>query len=131
MKAFGPFRLDTVNFCLWRADERVPLTPKAFDVLRYLVDRADRLVTQEEILEGLWPETYVNPEGLRKYILEIRKVLGDDPKRPMFIETLPKRDISSSLKLPRSRRLRDRRLRAQMHRLWPGVTRRSRSSTVI
>jgi DNA-binding winged helix-turn-helix (wHTH) protein/tetratricopeptide (TPR) repeat protein len=91
MKAFGPFRLDTVNFCLWRADERVPLTPKAFDVLRYLVDRADRLVTQEEILEGLWPGTYVNPEGVRKYILEIRKVLGDDPKRPMFIETLPKR----------------------------------------
>ena len=64
MKVFEPFRLDTVNLCLWRAEARLPLTPKAFDVLRYLVERADRLVTQEEILEALWPETYVNPEGI-------------------------------------------------------------------
>src|SRR5436309_2823502 len=91
MKLFGPFRLDTVNHCLWREEERMPLTPKAFDVLGYLVERAHRLVTQDEILEGLWPETYVNPEGVRKYILEIRKVLGDQPKPPLFVETLPKR----------------------------------------
>src|SRR5947208_11304355 len=67
------------------------LTPKAFDVLRYLVERADRLVTQDEILEALWPEIYVNPEGIRKYILEIRKVLGDSRSTPVFIETFPKR----------------------------------------
>lgn len=91
MKAFGPFRLDTVNHCLWRGEERAPFTPKAFDVLRYLVEHADRLVTQNELLEALWPETYVNPEGIRKYILEIRKVLGDRPDKPAFIETLPKR----------------------------------------
>jgi DNA-binding winged helix-turn-helix (wHTH) protein/tetratricopeptide (TPR) repeat protein len=91
MKAFGPFRLDTVNHCLWRADERALLTPKAFDVLRYLVEHSDRLVTQDELLEALWPETYVNPEGIRKYILEIRKVLGDRPDQPAFIGTFPKR----------------------------------------
>jgi DNA-binding winged helix-turn-helix (wHTH) protein/tetratricopeptide (TPR) repeat protein len=91
MKAFGPFRLDTINHCLWRDDERAPLTPKAFDVLRYLVEHADRLVTQDELLEALWPETYVNPEGIRKYILEIRKVLGDRSSQPAFIETFPKR----------------------------------------
>src|SRR5262245_3237823 len=91
MRVFGPFRLDTVNHCLWRANQRAPLTPKAFDVLRYLVEHADRLVTQEELLEALWPETYVNPEGIRKYILEIRKVLGDRSGRPVFIETFPKR----------------------------------------
>ena len=61
MRVFGPFRLDTVNHCLWRANERAPLTPKAFDVLRYLVEHADRLVTQDELLEALWTETYVNP----------------------------------------------------------------------
>ena len=66
-----------------------PLTPKAFDVLRYLVEHADRLVTQDELLEALWPETYVNPEGIRKYILEIRKVLGDRSGEPGFIETFP------------------------------------------
>ncbi len=91
MKVFGSFRLDTLNHCLWCADERTPLTPKAFDVLRHLVEHADRLVTQDELLEALWPETYVNPEGIRKYILEIRKVLGDKPQQPAFIETLPKR----------------------------------------
>src|SRR5690349_22715809 len=91
MRVFGPFRLDTVNHCLWRGEERMPLTPKAFDVLRYLVEHADRLVTQDEILERLWPETYVNPEGVRKYILEIRKVLCDQPKPPLFVETFPKR----------------------------------------
>jgi DNA-binding winged helix-turn-helix (wHTH) protein/tetratricopeptide (TPR) repeat protein len=91
MKSFAPFRLDTTNQCLWRADARVPLTPKAFDVLRYLVERAGRLVTQDEILEDLWPETFVNREGVRKYILEIRKVLEDRPGKPTFIETFPKR----------------------------------------
>jgi DNA-binding winged helix-turn-helix (wHTH) protein len=91
MKAFGPFRLDTVNHCLWRADERAPLTPKAFDILRYLVEHADRLVTQDELLQALWPETYVNPEGIRKYILEIRKALGDRSDQPAFIGTFPKR----------------------------------------
>src|SRR5258708_7566576 len=91
MKIFEPYRLDTVNHCLWRADSRLSLTPKAFDILRYLVEHADRLVTHDEILEALWPETYVNPEGIRKYILEIRKVLGDRSDEPLFIATLPKR----------------------------------------
>jgi len=91
MKVFQPFRLDTVNHCLWRADERVPLTPKAFDVLRYLVEHADRLVTQEEILEALWPETYVNPEVIKKYVLGIRKVLGDQAEKPAFVATFPRR----------------------------------------
>ena len=91
MKIFQSFRLDSANQCLWRGEHRVPLTPKAFDVLRYLVDHPGRLVTQDEILEALWPETYVNPEVIKKYILGIRKALGDRPDKPEFIETLPKR----------------------------------------
>jgi predicted ATPase len=91
MRRFRSFRLDTANQCLWRGEARVDVTPKGFDVLRYLVEHAGRLVTREEILEALWPDTYVNPEGLRKYIQEIRKVLGDRPDKPEFIETLPKR----------------------------------------
>jgi Tol biopolymer transport system component/DNA-binding winged helix-turn-helix (wHTH) protein len=91
MKSFQSFRLDTANHLLLHGDERVSLTPKAFDVLRYLVERAGRLVTQDELLESLWPETYVNQEVLRKYILEIRKALGDRPDNPEFIETITKR----------------------------------------
>ena len=91
MKRFQSFRLDTGNQCLWNGEARVNLAPKAFDVLRYLVEHAGRLVTPDELLEALWPGTYVNPEGLRRYIQEIRKELGDRPDKPVFIETLPKR----------------------------------------
>jgi len=91
MKSFKAFRLDTANHLLWCNADRVPVTPKGFDVLEYLVEHAGRVVTQDEILEALWPETYVNPEVLRKYIQEIRKALGDRPDNPEFIETFPKR----------------------------------------
>src|SRR6267378_1100201 len=91
MKSFQSFRLDVADQCLWRGQARVPIAPKAFDVLRYLVENPGRLVTQDEILEKLWPETYVNPEVFRKYILDIRKTLGDRPDKPEFIETVTKR----------------------------------------
>src|ERR1700676_182423 len=96
MKEFDPFRLDTVNQCLWRHgetgdDQRIRLTPKAFAVLRYLVEHAARLVTQDELLNALWPDTFVQPEVLKSHILDVRVALGDRAKDPQFIETLPKR----------------------------------------
>ena len=91
MKSFQSFRLDTANHSLLRGQERVQIPPKAYDVLRYLVENAGRVVTQDELLEAVWPETYVNPEILRKYILDIRKTLGDRPDKPVFIETVTKR----------------------------------------
>src|SRR5712671_1156731 len=91
MKSFQSFRLNTVDQCLWRGQERVPIPPKAYDVLRYFVENPGRLVTQDELLEKLWPETYVNPEAIRKYILDIRKILGDRSDKPEFIETVTKR----------------------------------------
>ena len=95
-KEFPPFRLDTVNECLWRHrddgdEERIRLTPKAFAVLQYLVDHPGRLVTQSELLEAVWPDTYVQPEVLKSQILDVRYALGDDAKNPRFIETLPRR----------------------------------------
>jgi TolB-like protein/DNA-binding winged helix-turn-helix (wHTH) protein len=56
-----------------------------------LVENPGRLVTQDEVLEKLWPDIYVNPEVFRKYILDIRKILGDRPDKPEFIETVTKR----------------------------------------
>jgi len=91
MKSFRSFRLDTANQCLWHGQDRAPIPPKAYDVLRYLVENPGRLVTQDELLEKLWPEIYVNPEVVRKYILDIRKILGDRPDKPEFIETVTKR----------------------------------------
>ena len=91
MRQFGTFRLDLRNECVWHGDEQLTLTPRPFAVLRYLVENPQRLVTHDELLEALWPETYVQPQVLRTYILELRKLLGDDPHEPEFIETIPKR----------------------------------------
>jgi DNA-binding winged helix-turn-helix (wHTH) protein/tetratricopeptide (TPR) repeat protein len=91
VKSFQSFRLDDVNQCLWRGDTRVMLQPKPFAVLRYLVEHAGQLVTHDDLLTAIWPDTYVQPEVLRRYILEIRRVLGDDAAEPRFVETLPKR----------------------------------------
>jgi DNA-binding winged helix-turn-helix (wHTH) protein len=95
-KEFPPFRLDTGNQCLWRrgdgaGEERIVLKPKVFAVLRYLVEHAGRLVTQDELLDAVWPDTHVQPEVLKRHIFDIRGVLGDDPKNPIYIETLPRR----------------------------------------
>jgi len=91
MKSFQGFCLDKANQCLWRGPERVAIPPKPYDMLRYLVENPGRLVTHDELLEKLWPEIYVNPELIRKYILDIRKILGDRPDKPEFIETVTKR----------------------------------------
>jgi len=91
MKQFGPFRLDTGNQCLLHNGVTVALAPKPFAVLRYLVENPGRLITHDELLDRLWPETYVQPQVLRTYMLDLRKLLGDDAGHPSFIQTLPKR----------------------------------------
>lgn len=91
MLKFGEFRLDIRNECVWRDEEMLELTPRPFAVLRYLVEHPQCLVTHDEMLEALWPETFVQPQVLRTYILELRKLLGDDPGCPRFIQTVPKR----------------------------------------
>jgi DNA-binding winged helix-turn-helix (wHTH) protein/tetratricopeptide (TPR) repeat protein len=91
MASFPPFRLDSVNQCLWRGETRISLMPKPFAVLTYLVEHSGRLVTHEELLAAIWPDTFVQPEVLRRYVLEIRRVLGDSAETPRFIRTFPKR----------------------------------------
>ncbi|WP_218511374.1 AAA family ATPase [Variovorax sp. dw_308] len=92
MRHFPPFKLDFVNHCLWKVDaggqsHPVGLTPRAFDVLRHLVENAGRLVTHEELLNAIWPDTDVQPEVLKGYVLAIRTALGDDAQKPRFIDT--------------------------------------------
>jgi DNA-binding winged helix-turn-helix (wHTH) protein len=96
MKSFPPFRLDTVNQCLWRRGDagqeaRILLTPKAFAVLEYLVEHAGRLVTHDELLEAVWPDTVVEPQAVKKHVLGVRAALGDRARNSLFIETIPTR----------------------------------------
>jgi predicted ATPase/DNA-binding winged helix-turn-helix (wHTH) protein len=88
---FGSYRLDLVNECLWRGMQVVPLRPKPFAVLRYLMEHAGRLVAKAELLHAVWPETIVSTEVLKGYIHDLRTVLGDDPHAPQFIETVGRR----------------------------------------
>jgi DNA-binding winged helix-turn-helix (wHTH) protein/tetratricopeptide (TPR) repeat protein len=88
---FGPFKLDPTNLQLSRGSRQVPLTPKAFDVLSYLVQHAGQLVTKDELLKSLWSDSFVGDSVLKVCILEIRKALGDQAAAPKFIETVHRR----------------------------------------
>jgi DNA-binding winged helix-turn-helix (wHTH) protein len=88
---FGPFHFDVVNQCLWRGPRRLSLRPKAFAVLRVLVEHAGQVVTREEFLEAVWPDTCVSDGVLRFCLRELRQALKDQPHAPRFIETVHRR----------------------------------------
>ena len=88
---FGPFRLDCSNERLWRGKEAIPLKPKAFVVLRYLVGNPGRLVTKDEFFTTLWPDTIVSDDALKFCIRQIRLALGENPRTPQYIETIYRR----------------------------------------
>src|SRR5213075_2070338 len=72
-------------------NEVVALTPKAFGVLRRLVEERGQLVSKAELLRAGWAKTHVSDGVLKVIILEIRRALDDDPAMPRFIETVPRR----------------------------------------
>jgi DNA-binding winged helix-turn-helix (wHTH) protein/predicted ATPase len=88
---FAPFRLDLRNQCLWRDERAITLTPKAYAVLLCLLKHHSQLVTKEELLNAVWPETYVTDAAIKVCIGELRKALGDDARQPRFIETSHRR----------------------------------------
>jgi adenylate cyclase len=86
---FDRFTLDLVRSQL-RADGRdIELRPKSFDVLRYLVENADRLVTKDEVVQEVWGKIVVTDESLTRCISDVRFALGDTEQR--IIKTVPKR----------------------------------------
>lgn len=84
---FGEFRLDPARRLLSRGDEVLTLAPKAFDMLLVLIENRSRVLSKEELLQTLWPDTFVEEGNLKFNVSVIRKVLGDQP----WIETLPRR----------------------------------------
>src|SRR6187397_2374500 len=88
---FGGFRLDLRRMGVWKADQPVPLEPKALDVLRHLVANCDRLVTKDELMDAVWKDTFVTPNALTRAVAQLRKSLGDDVEHPKLIETVAKR----------------------------------------
>jgi DNA-binding winged helix-turn-helix (wHTH) protein/dipeptidyl aminopeptidase/acylaminoacyl peptidase len=87
---FADYKLDTRLRRLYRRDELVPLTPKVFDTLLALVERAGRVVEKDELMRVVWGDTVVGDETLAQNISTLRRVLGDHADRPEFIATVPR-----------------------------------------
>jgi eukaryotic-like serine/threonine-protein kinase len=89
---FGRFRLDAAERLLLRSGQPVSLTPKAFDLLVYLVERHGRLVTKQELMRALWPETFVEEANLTYTVSALRKALGErEGQDEQLIQTVPTR----------------------------------------
>src|SRR5262245_37258666 len=85
--AFGLYRFDTRTGQLWCDGREVKLTPRAAAVLHLLAERAQELVTKQELFDRVWGSMAVTDDALTSCIQELRDVLGDDSKRPRYIET--------------------------------------------
>lgn len=88
---FGGYRLDPGAGHLYDGGRPIPLAPKAFALLHYLVSSAGRLVPKQELLDAVWPDVFVGDAVLKVTIRDVRKALGDDSHAPRFIETAHRR----------------------------------------
>jgi DNA-binding winged helix-turn-helix (wHTH) protein/predicted ATPase len=88
---FSQFRLDEINEILWHGSQAINLRPKAFALLQYLLKHPGQLVTKQQLLEAVWPDTYVGDAVLKDIIRQIREALQDEAKSPQFIETAHRR----------------------------------------
>ena len=88
MYSFGEFTLDLQLYQLRHGDEVVPLEPKVFDVLRFLVEHHDRVATKRELLESLWPHEVVTEAVLPTNINALRRALGQKRGDKTPIETV-------------------------------------------
>jgi DNA-binding winged helix-turn-helix (wHTH) protein/TolA-binding protein len=88
---FGPFRMDPDKQILLRGNDPVPVTPKAFETLLVLVRRSREVVSKEELLKEVWPNSFVEESNLSQNIFLLRKALGDTAENRQYIVTLPGR----------------------------------------
>ncbi len=88
---FDSYRLDPQERLLWRDGVMVWLTPKAFDTLWALVEHSGRVMSKDELMDRIWPNSYVEEANLAQNISTLRKALGESTDGSKFIETLPKR----------------------------------------
>jgi DNA-binding winged helix-turn-helix (wHTH) protein/tetratricopeptide (TPR) repeat protein len=88
---FGPFRVDAEKETLLRSGDPVPLTPKTFQILLVLVRHSREIVTKDDLLKAVWPDTFVEEANLSRNIFMLRKALGESPQDHKYILTVPGR----------------------------------------
>ena len=79
--AFGDFRLDAKNRVLRLGDEPIALTPKAFEVLLLLIQHSGQLVSKDELMRTIWPDSFVEESNLTQTVFMLRKALGETPEQ--------------------------------------------------
>jgi DNA-binding winged helix-turn-helix (wHTH) protein len=87
---FGECEFDSGRRVLLRHGSAMALSPKAFELLEFLLDRRPEVVAKTEILERLWPDTFVSDASLHNLVAEIRAALGDAPRAARYIRTVPR-----------------------------------------
>ena len=88
--AFGDCEFDSAQRLVYRQGRVIPLSPKAFQLLELLIDRRPEAVAKTEILDRLWPETFVSDASLHNVVMELRAALGDSPQATRYIRTVPR-----------------------------------------
>ena len=89
---FDSFRIDAGKRLLWNGGgEPIPLTPKVFDTLFYLVENAGKVIEKDELMSAIWPDTIVEENNLNKNISALRQILGEKRGEHRFIATVPGR----------------------------------------
>jgi DNA-binding winged helix-turn-helix (wHTH) protein len=88
---FGPFRIDTANRLLLRDGKPVALKPKVVDTLLVLIENSGRVLEKDELIQKLWPDSFVEEGNLTQNVYEIRKALDSGEEAESYIETIPRR----------------------------------------
>jgi TolB-like protein/Tfp pilus assembly protein PilF len=86
---FGPFRVDERERRLLRDGEVVPLTPKVFDILLVFVQNSGHILSKDEVMKLIWPNTAVEEGNLARNVSTLRKALGEGPTNHRYVETVP------------------------------------------
>ncbi len=96
---FGPFVLDTVQHVLFKDRQALVLTPKTYDALLVLVKNSGRMLSKEDLMRAVWPDSFVEESNLTQQISTIRKVLGESPGEDLYIVTVAGRGYRFSAKV--------------------------------
>jgi eukaryotic-like serine/threonine-protein kinase len=86
---FGPFRVDVRRELLFRSDEPIALTTKTFRILTVLIRHGNEIVTKDDLMKTVWPDTFVGEDNLSRHIFMLRKALGESAQDHRYIVTVP------------------------------------------
>jgi DNA-binding winged helix-turn-helix (wHTH) protein/Tol biopolymer transport system component len=88
---FGPYRVDAADRLLLKQGKVVPLPPKVFDILLAFVERSGRVLDKDELMQEVWPDTFVEEGNLARNVSTLRRALGESEDGHQYIETIPRR----------------------------------------